>query len=167
MISLEGKVALVTGASRGIGQAIAIKMASKSLCFWHSNYRKGADPINAYFEEEKIEGKGIVLDVTNSEQVDSLMSYFSDNEQNPSILVNNAGITADNLLLRMDDDEWYKVIETNLNSIYRMTKACLKPMFRARWGRIISIGSVVGSVEIQVKLIIQQLKQVLLVLPSL
>ena len=76
---------------------------------------------------------------------------MAEENQSPSILVNNAGITSDNLLLRMDDDEWYKVIETNLNSIYRMSKICIKPMFRARWGRIISIGSVVVQVEIQVK----------------
>ena len=73
------------------------------------------------------------------------MTQLSDQNKLPSILVNNAGITCDNLLLRMDDEEWYKVIETNLNAIFRLTKACLKPMFRARWGRIISIGSVVGS----------------------
>lgn len=146
MINLEGKIALVTGASRGIGQAIALKMARNgAFVFATATTEKGADLINAYFEKEKISGKGIVLDVTNAEQVDKLMSYFSDNEQCPSILVNNAGITSDNLLLRMDDEEWYKVIETNLNSIYRMTKACIKPMFRARWGRIISVGSVVGS----------------------
>lgn len=145
-MNLEGKIALVTGASRGIGQAIALKMAkSGAFVFGTATSEKGADLINAYFEKEKLSGKGIVLDVTNAAQVDDLMKSFSENDQCPSILVNNAGITADNLLLRMDDDEWYKVIETNLNSIYRMSKACLKPMFRARWGRIISVGSVVGA----------------------
>ena len=146
MKTLEGKIALVTGASRGIGQAIALKLAQNgAFVFGTATSEKGAESINALFDKENLSGKGMVLDVTNAEQIDALMDYFSDNNQIPSILVNNAGITADNLLLRMDDDEWFKVIETNLNSIFRMSKACIKPMFRARWGRIISIGSVVGS----------------------
>ena len=146
MINLEGKIALVTGASRGIGQAIALKMArSGAFVYGTATTEQGADSINSFFEKEKLSGKGIVLDVTKVEQIDALMSSFAENNQYPSILVNNAGVTADNLLLRMDDEEWYKVIETNLNSIYRMSKACLKPMFKARWGRIISVGSVVGA----------------------
>lgn len=146
MKTLEGKIALVTGASRGIGQAIALKLAQQgAFVFGTATSEKGAESINALFEKEQLAGKGLVLDVTNAEQIDHLMDYFADINQNPSILINNAGVTADNLLLRMDDDEWYKVIETNLNSIFRMSKACLKPMFRARWGRIISVGSVVGS----------------------
>lgn len=146
MKTLEGKIALVTGASRGIGQAIALKLAqSGAFVFGTATSEKGAEAINALFDKENLAGKGLVLDVTNAEQIDAMMDYFSESDQNPSILINNAGITADNLLLRMDDEEWFKVIETNLNSIFRMSKACLKPMFRARWGRIISIGSVVGS----------------------
>ncbi|KTD68062.1 MULTISPECIES: 3-oxoacyl-ACP reductase FabG [Legionella] len=146
MTSLEGKVALVTGASRGIGQAIALKLAQQgAFVFGTATTEQGAQSINAYFEQEKLSGKGLVLDVTNSAQIEKVIGELTQENQSPSILVNNAGITSDNLLLRMDDDEWYKVIETNLNSIYKMSKICIKPMFRARWGRIISIGSVVGS----------------------
>ncbi|PWY56015.1 3-oxoacyl-ACP reductase [Legionella qingyii] len=146
MMSLEGKIALVTGASRGIGQAIALKLAQQgAFVFGTATTEQGAQSINAYFEKEKLSGKGLVLDVTNSEQIEQVIGELTHENQSPSILVNNAGITSDNLLLRMDDEEWYKVIETNLNSIYKVSKICIKPMFRARWGRIISIGSVVGS----------------------
>lgn len=146
MTDLTGKIALVTGSSRGIGKAIALNLARKgAFVYGTATTEQGAQSITALFESEQLAGKGVVLDVTNSEQVEAFMSVLADEEQSPSILVNNAGITADNLLLRMDDDEWYKVIETNLNSIYRMSKACLKPMFRARYGRIISVGSVVGA----------------------
>lgn len=146
MINLENKIALITGASRGIGKAIAQTLARQgAYVIGTATTEASAAAISQSFNELSLPGEGIVLDVTQSQDVENLMTWLSDENKLPSILVNNAGITADNLLLRMDDEEWYKVIETNLNAIFRMTKACIKPMFRARWGRIITIGSVVGS----------------------
>ncbi len=146
MTNLEGKIVLVTGASRGIGKAIALNLAKKgAYLIGSATTTQGAESITTFFSEEQVKGKGIVLDVTSKVAIENLMTELSDQNLLPSILVNNAGITCDNLLLRMDDEEWYKVIETNLNAIFRLTKACIKPMFRARWGRIISVGSVVGS----------------------
>jgi len=146
MTTLENKIALVTGASRGIGKSIALTLAKQgAYVIGTATTEKGAQAISEYFEQENLKGEGVLLDVTSVEGVESLMTQLADQDKIPSILVNNAGITADNLLLRMDDEEWYNVINTNLNAIFRLTKACIKPMFRARWGRIISIGSVVGS----------------------
>ncbi|WP_419421055.1 3-oxoacyl-ACP reductase FabG [Legionella sp. D16C41] len=146
MVNLEGKVALVTGASRGIGKAIAETLAQRgAYVIGTATTDESALLISNSFNNANLAGEGLKLDVTSADSVESLMTQLSDEKKLPSILVNNAGITADNLLLRMDDDEWYRVIETNLNSIYRMSKACVKSMFRARWGRIITIGSVVGS----------------------
>jgi 3-oxoacyl-[acyl-carrier protein] reductase len=146
MSTLEGKIALVTGASRGIGQAIATELARQgAYVFGTATTEQNAASIQAFFEKEGLSGQGLVLDVTQGEQIESLISGLTEQEKAPSILVNNAGITADNLLLRMSDDEWYSVMETNINAIYRLSKACLKQMFRSRWGRIISIGSVVGT----------------------
>lgn len=146
MSNLQGKIALVTGASRGIGKAVALTLAKKgAYVIGTATTNQGAATISDMFVQEGVKGEGVSLDVTSREGVDNLMTELSDQDKLPSILVNNAGITCDNLLLRMDDEEWYKVIETNLSAIFRLSKACIKPMFRARWGRIISIGSVVGS----------------------
>ncbi|MDF1683278.1 MAG: 3-oxoacyl-ACP reductase FabG [Legionellaceae bacterium] len=146
MIELNDKVALVTGASRGIGMAIAKKLAAQgAYVIGTATTAEGAASITSYLEEDKLAGHGAVLNVTDNESVDALLALLSDADKTPSILVNNAGITADNLLLRMSDDEWDRVIATNLSAVFRMTRACIKPMFRARWGRIINIGSVVGS----------------------
>ncbi|WP_423202702.1 3-oxoacyl-ACP reductase FabG [Legionella nagasakiensis] len=144
-MNLQEKIALVTGASRGIGKAVALTLAQKgAYVVGTATTDQGAAAISRAFQQESLAGHGVVLDVTNKESVEQMMTQLSDQNQLPNILVNNAGITCDNLLLRMEDEEWYRVIETNLNSVFRLTKACLKPMFRARWGRIISIGSVVG-----------------------
>lgn len=146
MVNLQGKVALVTGASRGIGSGIALTLARHgAYVVGTATTDEGAKRITEALQQEKLSGEGVALDVSSADSVTTLMAYLAAQDKVPSILINNAGITRDNLLLRMDDEEWYQVIETNLNSVFRMTNACLKPMFRARWGRIISIGSVVGS----------------------
>jgi 3-oxoacyl-[acyl-carrier protein] reductase len=146
MTNLQGKTALVTGASRGIGQAIALTLAKKgAYVVGTSTTTEGARAISRLLQQEQVAGEGRVLDVTSKEGIENLITQLSAQEKLPLILVNNAGITCDNLLLRMDDEEWYKVIETNLNAIFRLSRACLKSMIRLRRGRIISIGSVVGA----------------------
>ena len=146
MTKLQGKVALVTGATRGIGKAVALTLAQKgAYVIGTATSEQGALAITAMMQQESVLGEGVVLDVTDKDNVDALMESLSLQNKLPSILVNNAGITCDNLLLRMDDEEWYRVIETNLSAVFRLSRACIKPMFRARWGRIITVGSVVGS----------------------
>ncbi|MEZ0122086.1 MAG: 3-oxoacyl-ACP reductase FabG [Candidatus Reddybacter sp.] len=145
-MSLEGKVALVTGASRGIGVAIADLLGKAgATVIGTSTSEGGAEQISARFAEQQIQGKGVKLNVTDGEEVIAVMKAITADFGAPTILVNNAGITKDNLLMRMKEDEWSDVIDTNLNAIYRLTKACAKGMTKARWGRIINISSVVGS----------------------
>ncbi|MEE5079429.1 3-oxoacyl-ACP reductase FabG [Pseudomonas alliivorans] len=145
-MSLQGKVALVTGASRGIGQAIALELGRNgAVVVGTATSESGAERISVAFKEAGIEGFGLMLDVCSAESVDSVLSTIQERVGAPLILVNNAGITRDNLMMRMKDDEWYDVVNTNLNSLFRLSKGVLRGMTKARWGRIISIGSVVGA----------------------
>lgn len=145
-MNLQGKVALVTGASRGIGQAIALELGRQgAIVIGTATTSSGAERIAETLKNNGIEGAGLVLDVGNDESVSSTLEHIQQHLGQPAILVNNAWITRDNLMLRMKDDEWYDVINTNLNSLYRLSKAVLRGMTKARWGRIINIGSVVGA----------------------
>ena len=144
-MELEGKTALVTGASRGIGKAIAAKLSSKgAFVIGTSTTQKGADGVTKELEKSG-KGVGAVLDVGDQESIDRLFAQIKENHEAPLILVNNAGITRDNIALRMKDAEWDDVLNTNLTSIYRLTKKTLRGMTKQRWGRIINISSVVGS----------------------
>lgn len=143
---LQGKMTLVTGASRGIGQGIALCLGREgATVIGTATTQEGADKITALLKQENMNGCGMVLNVTSQESVNALMDAVHAQFGPISILVNNAAITKDNLFLRMKDDEWFQVMDTNLNSIYRLSKGCLRDMLKARWGRIITIGSVVGS----------------------
>ncbi len=143
---LKDQVALVTGASRGIGQAIALELGRQGAqVIGTATSSEGAEKISSALKETDIVGKGMVLDVNSTDSIAAVLSELEKSAGAPTILVNNAGITRDNLLLRMTEDEWDAVLNTNLKSVYRMAKACLRAMTRARWGRIISISSVVGA----------------------
>lgn len=143
---LNGRIALVTGASRGIGQAIALALGREgATVLGTATTREGVNKISNIFKESGIEGGGIVLNVADPESIGKAIASIKEHYAMPAILVNNAAVTRDNLLLRMKDEEWDSVIETNLNSIFRITKACLRDMLKAHFGRIINISSVVGS----------------------
>lgn len=142
----DKKVTLVTGASRGIGAAIADNLGEQGyIVIGTATSVSGAERITQRFQEKGIAGAGMQLDVTDVDSVANLIDTVSAEYGAPTILINNAGITKDNLLLRMKEEEWTDVINTNLTSIYRLSKACLRPMTKARWGRIVNISSVVGS----------------------
>jgi len=143
---LKGQIALVTGASRGIGQAIALELGRQGAqVIGTATSNDGAEKISQYFNSENVSGKGVVLDVNSADSIAAALSELEKSSAMPTILVNNAGITRDNLLLRMTEEEWDTILDTNLKSVYRMSKACLRAMTKARWGRIISISSVVGA----------------------
>ena len=145
-MSLQGKVALVTGASRGIGQATALELGRQgAIVIGTATSASGAEKITAVLQQQGIEGVGLVLDVCQPESVAEVLKTIQDSYGAPQILVNNAGITRDNLMLRMGEEDWQSVIDTNLNSLFRLSKAVLRGMSKARWGRIINISSVVGS----------------------
>jgi len=144
-MALEQKLALVTGATRGIGQATALRLAAQNYyVVGTATSESGKNAIDAYLQENQLNGCGRVLNVTDNDSIDELMAYLKADLILPDVLVNNAGITRDNLLMRMKDEEWDGIIQTNLTSIYKLSKACLRNMMKNRWGRIVSIASVVG-----------------------
>lgn len=145
-MSEQGKVALVTGASRGIGRAIAETLARDgAFVVGTATSEAGAAAITAYLEAAGLNGVGLALDVNDPSAVDAALTSIEKTHGPIVILVNNAGITRDQLLMRMKEDDWDAVMDTNLRSVYRLSKAVLRGMMKARWGRIISIASVVGS----------------------
>ncbi len=142
---LEKEVALVTGASRGIGNAIAVALAKAGArVVGTSTSEEGADQLTKLFTSKGYNGRGLVLDVSNPTSIEALLTQLEGTEGLPTILVNNAAVTRDTLLLRMKAEDWDQVIATNLSSVFRLSKACLKRMMKERRGRIVSITSVVG-----------------------
>lgn len=142
----DQKIALVTGASRGIGAAIATALGNAGMfVVGTATSEAGAQAITQRFTEAKTSGVGMVLNVTDGESVEALVSQVSSQHGPITVLVNNAGITKDNLLMRMSDEEWFDVINTNLSAVYRVSKACLRGMMKQRWGRIVNIASIVGA----------------------
>lgn len=143
---MENKITLVTGASRGIGQAIALKLGQLgAVVIGTATTESSANTINQYLEKAGIKGIGITLNVNDTEQINNMIQIIREKFGEVEILVNNAGVTRDNLLVRMKDEEWDEIIETDLKSVFRLSRAVLRAMMKARYGRIINISSVVGA----------------------
>ena len=143
---LNGQIVLVTGASRGIGNSIALTLGGAgATVIGTATSEKGANNISKIFAENNILGKGMKLNVTDNDQIASVLKAVTDEYGTVDVLINNAGITRDNILVRMKEEEWDDIINTNLSSVYRMSKAVLRGMIKKRSGRIISITSVVGA----------------------
>ena len=143
---MENRVALVTGASRGIGQACALALAKQGMTvIGTATSDKGAEAITAYLQAAGANGRGMKLNVTDAAEVDTVIAAIEKDFGGIAVLVNNAGITRDNLLMRMKDEEWDDIMATNLTSVFRLSRAVIKSMMKARAGRIISIASVVGA----------------------
>lgn len=146
MSLLANDIALVTGATRGIGRAIALALGGAGATVIGTATRaEGAESIGAYLKEAGIKGRGLVLDVSNPVSVDEALKVVTGEFGDVTVLVNNAGVTRDTLLMRMKDEDWQVVLDTDLTSVFRLSKACLRGMMKARHGRIINISSVVGA----------------------
>ena len=144
---MENKIALITGASRGIGEAIAIKLGqSGTIVIGTATTESGVNTINHYLQQANIKGMGILLNVNDAEQITATLQTIREQFGEVEILVNNAGITRDNLLVRMKDEEWDEILETDLKSVFRLSRIVLRAMMKARYGRIINISSVVGAI---------------------
>jgi 3-oxoacyl-[acyl-carrier protein] reductase len=146
LLSLDNQLALVTGASRGIGHGIAHLLAKQgAMVIGTATSAEGAKTLSQSFKSNGVKGVAKVMNLRDPDTIEQLISDIKAEFGALSILVNNAAVTKDNLFLRMKEQEWFEVIETNLNAVYRLTKACIRDMLKARFGRIINVGSVVGT----------------------